>query len=63
MAQWSCTATAAGGPTTVRLWHPSPVWDVFARQKVGGDLTEFTVGLFPSSTALYHLGDRDLMGE
>ena len=53
--------TAAGGPLTLHLPEPGPVWDVFARQKLGDDLRELQLELPPASTSFYHLGDRDLL--
>ena len=53
--------TAAGGPVTIRLPAPGPVWDVFGRRKLGDSLDELQVDLPPASTTFYHLGDRDLL--
>jgi hypothetical protein len=55
--------TAPGGSVTIRLPRRSPVWDVFARRKLGDGLREIEVDLPPSSTTLYHLGDRDLLAD
>ena len=61
--QFVSVHTAAGGPATIYLPAPATVWDVFARRKVGDDLTELQVELQPTSTTLYHLGDRNLLAE
>jgi len=54
--------TAAGGEVTLRLPRSGPVWDVFARQRLGDDVGELRVELPPASTTFYFLGDRDLLG-
>jgi len=53
--------TAAGGGVTIRLPRSGPVWDVFARRKLGDDVGELQVDLPPASTTYYYLGDRDLL--
>ena len=53
--------TAAGGPVTIRLPEPTPVWDVFARRQLGDGIDAINVELEPASTTFYHLGDRNLL--
>jgi len=55
--------TAAGGPVTIYLPKARPVWDVFARRKLGARLSRIEADLPPRSTTYYHLGDRDLLAD
>jgi hypothetical protein len=61
--QFVSVHTVAGGPTTIRLPRRAPVWEVFARQRLGQGLTRIEAELPPVSTTLYFLGDRDLLAD
>lgn len=58
----ACTLTVHAvypGPRTIALPHPSTVWNLISREKVGEQLTELQLNIRPPQTDLFYLGEND----